>query len=101
MRRKLHYIPHGQQEATLRRHLLSRLQLRQRLCLAQAKGELQSFQDSCAASDIIVAEGLQEERAVRDILEATRSVPTVVAFGCAPGLQGAMRLGGVHLADNG
>ena len=67
----------------------------------QARGELQSFQDSCAASNLMVAEGLQEEQIVSHVLKAAESVPTVVAFGCAQSLQGATRLGGVHMADDG
>ena len=69
--------------------------------MAQARGELRSFQDSCAASDIVVAEGLQEEDTVRAVLKAAEAVPTVVAFGCAPSLQGVLRLGGLKMADTG
>ena len=67
----------------------------------QGRGELQSFQDSCAACDIAVVEGVQDEAAAEAILKGTAVVPTVVAFGCAPRLQAAMRLGELSSADAG
>ena len=68
---------------------------------AQAKGELQSFKDSCAASDIVVVEGIHGEEAAAHVLEGAVSVPTLVTFGCALSLQSAMRLGGLSVTDNG
>ena len=66
----------------------------------QGKGELQSFQDSCAAADIVVAEGLQDEVAAEKVLHAAAAVPTLVTFGCAQSLQAAMRLGGISATDS-
>lgn len=67
----------------------------------QGKGELQSFQDSCAAADIVVVEGILGDAAAAKVLQAAASVPTLVAFGCALSLQAAMRLGGASTTDNG
>ena len=67
----------------------------------QGRGELQSFQDSCVACDIAVVEGVQEEAAAEAVLQGTAAVPTMVAFGCLPRLQAAMRLGGLSSADAG
>ncbi len=70
-------------------------------CAVKGRGELQSFQYSCATSDIVVVEGMQQEPTVDVVLSATDLVPTLVAFGCAPRLQAAMRLGGIRVADHG
>ena len=70
-------------------------------CAVKARGELQSFQDSCATSDIVVVEGIQLEPTVDVVLSAADLVPTLVAFGCAPRLQAATRLGGVRMTDHG
>ena len=67
----------------------------------QGKGELQSFQDSCTAADIVLAEGLQDEVAAEQVLHAAAAVPTLVTFGCAQSLQAAMRLGGISATDSG
>ena len=67
----------------------------------QGKGELQSFQDSCAAADIVVAEGLQDEVAAEKFLHAAAAVPTLVTLGCAQSLEAAMRLGGISATDSG
>ena len=75
--------------------------LRQSSAPDQGRGDLQSFQDSCAACDIAVVEGVQEETVAERILRATAAVPTMVTFGCAPRLQAAMRLGGLPSAAAG
>lgn len=75
--------------------------MRGSICVVKARGELQSFQDSCAKSNIVVVEGLHEEQAVDSVLKAVEAVPTFVVFGCASRLQNAMRLGGWSLVDDG
>ena len=51
--------------------------------------------------DIAVVEGVQEDAAAEVILQGTAAVPTLVAFGCTPRLQAAMRLGGLPSAAAG
>ena len=68
---------------------------------AQEPVVLRDFEREARRADILFVEGLQDAAAVEAVLRSAPGVPTLVAFGCAPALRGAQRLGGLPLAPAG